>query len=115
MTSDQLDNYLRMHRHRQALSQDEVAFLVGAGSAGTIARYELGQRDPSLETALALQALYGVPVAELFAGRFNTVEQSVARRANERIAMIRAGGISPAATVKLKHLSDVIRRSGLEL
>jgi transcriptional regulator with XRE-family HTH domain len=115
MTSDPLDSYLRMHRKRQALSQEDVALLVGAGSAGTIARYELGRREPSLETALALEALFGVPVAELFAGRFNKVEQSVASRAKAEIARVRSAGISPAATAKLKFLTALAGRAELSL
>jgi transcriptional regulator with XRE-family HTH domain len=111
MTSDPLNSYLRMHRKRQALSQEDVAFLVGAGSAATIARYELGRREPSLDTALALEALFGVPVAELFAGRFSKVEQSVARRAKEQIATVRAAGVSPAATAKLKLLTELARQA----
>ncbi|HTG36536.1 MAG TPA: helix-turn-helix transcriptional regulator [Thermoanaerobaculia bacterium] len=102
-----------MHRRRHAFSQEEVAFLIGAGSAATIARYELGRREPSLDTALALEALYGAPVAELFAGRFNTVEQSVVSRASELIANVRAAGISPAATAKLQALGELSRRTNL--
>lgn len=115
MTSDPLDSYLRMHRKRQALSQEDVAFLVGAASAGTIARYELGRREPSLDTALALQALFGAPVAELFAGRFNKVEQSVVSRAKVEIARVRSAGISPTATAKLKFLTALVGRAELSL
>lgn len=111
MQSEPLDSYLRMHRRRRAFSQEEVAFLIGAGSAATIARYELGRREPSLDTALALEALFDAPVAELFAGRFNTVEKSVVSRASELIAKVRAAGISPAATAKLQALGELSRRT----
>ena len=115
MPSDQLDNYLRMHRRRSAFSQEEVAFLIGAGTAGTVARYELGRREPSLDTALALEALFKAPVAELFAGRFTTVEQSVAERAQELIAKVRAAGVSPSATAKLQALRAVTQPTPLSL
>ncbi|HEY3569936.1 MAG TPA: helix-turn-helix transcriptional regulator [Thermoanaerobaculia bacterium] len=102
-----------MHRRRTALSQEEVAFLIGAGTAGTVARYELGRREPSLDTALAFEALFKTPVAEIFSGRFNKVEQSVATRAEELIAEVRTAGISPSATAKLQALRTVAAQSAV--
>jgi transcriptional regulator with XRE-family HTH domain len=107
MPSDSLDNYIRMHRRRFALSQEEVAYLLGVGSAGTVARYESSRRTPTLETALALEAVFGVSVAELYAGKFNQVEQSVQERACELVEKLREAGASPATTAKLRHLTDL--------
>jgi hypothetical protein len=53
MTSLKNSNYLRSNRKRLALSQDEVAFLLGALSGTKVCRYERFVRTPSLETALA--------------------------------------------------------------
>lgn len=36
---------------------------------------------PSLKTALTLEALFGIPVAELFAGIYEEVEKDAAKRA----------------------------------
>jgi transcriptional regulator with XRE-family HTH domain len=81
MAIHKLENYLRMYRKRAGLSQDEVAYLLG-GKSGTIAsRYERFRRTPSLETALACEAIYGVPVKELFAGVSAKAEGLVRRRA----------------------------------
>jgi transcriptional regulator with XRE-family HTH domain len=81
MAIHKLENYLRMYRKRSGLSQDEVAYLLG-GKSGTIAsRYERFRRTPSLETALACEAIYGVPVKELFAGVSARAERLVRRRA----------------------------------
>jgi len=68
MTPQRLDNYLRAHRKQSGLSQDEVAFLLGCESGSLLSRYEKRRRLPSRETALACEAVFGVPVAELFAG-----------------------------------------------
>lgn len=57
-----------MDRKRAALSQDEVAFLLGMNGGAKICRHERRSRAPTLETALAYEALYGVPVSELHAG-----------------------------------------------
>jgi transcriptional regulator with XRE-family HTH domain len=90
-----LDNYLRMYRKRAGLSQDEVGFLLGgkSGRSGTIAsRHEQFRRRPSLETALACEAIYGVPVSELFAGVSERAEDMVRRRARVLSKRLGKGG-----------------------
>ena len=81
MQEKPLDNYLRTYRKRAGLSQDEVAFLLGGGCGTQVSRYELGKRLPSLETALALEAILGVPVKKIFLGRFSKVDLEVRERA----------------------------------
>ena len=77
----QLPNYLRANRKRLALSQDEVAFLLGTQSGAKVCRYERFAREPSLETALACEAIYQRPVRELFGGLYQKAEQDVVARA----------------------------------
>jgi len=81
MSSTQLSNYLRSNRKRLGLSQDEVAFLLGAQSGAKVCRYERFVREPSLSTALAFEAIFQKPVSELFGGIYQEIEQSVAARA----------------------------------
>ena len=81
MTSLQLPNYLRANRKRLALSQDEVAFLLGTQSGAKVCRYERFVREPSLATALAYEAIYQRPVRELFGGLYQRIEREVAARA----------------------------------
>src|SRR5882757_6701241 len=81
MTSTQLANYLRSNRKRLGLSQDEVAFLLGAHSGSKVSRYEKFAREPSLATALAFEAIFQKPASELFAGLYEEVSQEVAARA----------------------------------
>ena len=81
MTSPQLPNHLRANRKRLALSQDEVAFLLGAQSGAKACRYERFVREPSLETALACEAIFKRSVSELFPGLYQKVEKGVAARA----------------------------------
>lgn len=79
-----LSNYLRTHRNRAALSQEEVAFLLGAKGmekGSKVSRDEQLARTPSLKTALAYAAIFDVPVKELFAGMYEEVEAAVAERA----------------------------------
>jgi transcriptional regulator with XRE-family HTH domain len=77
----QLPNYLLSNRKRLGLSQDEVAFLLGTQSGAKTCRYERFAREPSLETALAFEAIFQRPVHELFGGLYEKVQREVAARA----------------------------------
>src|SRR5688572_4692979 len=81
MISPQLPNYLRANRKRLALSQDEVAFLLGTQSGAKVCRYERFAREPSLETAFAFEAIFQKPAHELFGGLYQKIEKEVAVRA----------------------------------
>ena len=68
MAVRRLNNYLRTHRKHSGLSQSDLSFLVRVKGKSALSRYERGQSQPSLRTALAYQAAFGTPVSELFAG-----------------------------------------------
>lgn len=86
-----LESYLRTYRKRSGLFQNDVAFLLGNQSGTKVSRYERRTRRPTLETALAYEAIFRVPVAELFAG----LSQKVENRVQER-ARLMAGKLSSA-------------------
>jgi transcriptional regulator with XRE-family HTH domain len=81
MSSIPLSNYLRVNRKRLALSQDEVAFLLGVKSGAKVSRNEMFVRVPSLETAFAYEAIFQKPARELFSGLYQQIEQDVVARA----------------------------------
>jgi transcriptional regulator with XRE-family HTH domain len=81
MSPRQLPNYLRSQRKRLALSQSEMAFLLGTQSETKVCRYERFIREPSLEAALAYEVIFQRPIKELFAGRYREIERQVAARA----------------------------------
>ena len=79
-----LPNYLQTQRKRLSLSQEEVGFLLGIAGmnkGNKVCRDENFARAPSLQDALAYEAIYGRPVRELFAGRFQQAQHEVAARA----------------------------------
>jgi len=79
-----LRNYLQSQRKRLSLSQEEVGFLLGIrgmNKGEKVCRDENFVREPSLQDALAYEAIYGQPVRELFAGLYQQAEQAVAARA----------------------------------
>lgn len=83
MSSSQLPNYLLPNRKRLSLSQAEVSFLLGMDDGTQFSRYERFNRNPSLETALACEVIFGRPLSELFGGLYQKVEADVANRALE--------------------------------
>ena len=79
-----LPNYLKSQRKRLALSQEEVGFLLGISGMNKgekVCRDENFAREPSLQDALAYEAIYGRPVRELFAGLAQQAERDVKARA----------------------------------
>jgi len=81
MAAQRLDNYLRTHRKRSGLSQAELAFLLGCQSGTKVSRYERQARIPTLETALACSAVFGISPEELFAGRCQKLQSKIKSRA----------------------------------
>ena len=90
MAVRRLNNYLRTHRKHSGLSQSELAFLVGLTSKAELSRYELGQRQPSLRTALAYEAAFGTPVSELFAGLSDSISQDTHGKMKKLSARLQA-------------------------
>lgn len=79
--SRKLQNYILTYRKRYGLTQKDLAFLLGIKDSAKISKYEKFQQLPSLETALACQALFNIPVAELFAGIYEQVEKKTSKQA----------------------------------
>lgn len=105
MTSSRFSNYLRANRKRLTLSQDEVAFLLGAQSGAKVSRYERFAREPSLKTALAYQVICQQPVSELFRGLYEEVESEVSERARQ-LASIKYSGKASAVAIRKRELLE---------
>jgi transcriptional regulator with XRE-family HTH domain len=79
-----LPNYLQTNRKHISLSQEEVAFLLGMKGMekeNKVSRDENNLRIPTLEFALAYEAIYGKPIRELFAGLYEQIAPEVSSRA----------------------------------
>ena len=85
MPQRRLPNYLRASRKQAGLSQDDLAFLLGCDSGTKVSRYEMFRRQPGLPTLFALEAIFGKPGRELFAGMYEDAEQQTAERARRLI------------------------------
>ena len=107
MNSPQLSNYLFPNRQRLALSQDEMAFLLGIQDGATVCRYEAFDRNPSLETALAYEAICRRSLSELFPGLYQKIEQHVAARAKTLLDRTRSRKSTPRAARKHETLTGL--------
>jgi transcriptional regulator with XRE-family HTH domain len=106
--SRKLQNYLRTYRKRFGLSQKEVAFLLGVKNSAKASRYESLQRVPLLETILAYEAIFRVPVRKLFGGVFEKVNKDVVRRAKLLTRILQEGEADRITLRKLEVLSAII-------
>ncbi len=104
--SSKLQNYVRTHRRRAGLSQKEMAFLLGCTSEAKVSRYERFVRQPTLETVLAYEAIFGAPARELFAGVYEQARAAIQSRARE-LSQNLASESDPIAVRKREFLQTV--------
>lgn len=100
MIPHRLPNYLKTHRKHSGLTQCDIAFLLGNSNGAQLSRYENHHRIPPLETALALEALFKVPVADLFAGLHEAAKCGVEGRARQLALSLR--DLSPPNSIALR-------------
>ena len=96
-------HHLRSERRRLALTQTDIAALLGGSRKARISRYERGLLPPT-EIVLAYEAILGQPVAVLLGGVYQEVAFNVRRRARE---LLLTAGVASTP----KHLR---RRRSLE-
>jgi transcriptional regulator with XRE-family HTH domain len=107
MASQPLSNHLLTYRKRSALSQEEVAYLLGAQSGAKVCRYERFFREPGLQTALAYEAIFDRPISELFPGLFEKIEREVKERARKLQAKEFGGNSSRLTARKRQSLARI--------
>jgi transcriptional regulator with XRE-family HTH domain len=83
-----LPHYLRQERRRAGFSQADVAYLFGTQTKTKVSRYERGKHLPPLKTALAYEAMFGVPVAHLFPRAFAEARRTLMKRAGLRTEVV---------------------------
>lgn len=105
MPASQLPNYIRTHRKRIHLTQDEVAFLLGTKSSAIICRHERCQQKPNLETLLAYEILFRTPVRSLFGGVHQKVELKLRRRVCLLLRKLAKAGQDRMTGLKIKVLT----------
>jgi len=100
-----LPHYLRTHRLELGLTQDEIAFLLGASDGSRISRHESFKRMPDLNVALGYAAIHQAPLQDIFGGKYMKVAACVLQRAKVLREKL---GSEPADTRKVEILSAMI-------
>lgn len=113
MSSSTLSNYIRSNRKRFGFSQWEIARLLGCVKGEAISRYERFARLPGLETALAFEIIFKIPVRDLFLGESRKVERAIRRRAKRLAATIETHG-EKVNGIKVARLREIISGDGGE-
>ena len=102
---------IRRYRLRAALTQREMAQLLGCQSSATVCQYEARKREPDLRTAFAYKAVFGLPVEELFPGLYREVEQQVLSRADCLSNKLSDTSPSSAMPFKRKTVKAILSKS----
>jgi transcriptional regulator with XRE-family HTH domain len=103
-------SYLRFYRRRWALSQAELADLMGWKDKAVIARFEKKQRPPNLELVMGCFVLFGTSAAEMFPEFASHIESAVMARIWDFYEQIQ-GDSSRKTKVKIELLEDAIQRA----
>ena len=110
MPNPRLQNYLRTYRKRYALSQEDIAILLGAKSGTKVSRYESFARTPGPLTTFAFQIIFDRPASELFAGSYDEVRQDIRRRARSMMKKLEGQEHLDKKTLrKLELLRAIVR------
>jgi transcriptional regulator with XRE-family HTH domain len=90
------------------LAQTDLAFILGDRTSSRVSRYERAHRLPPLEVALALEAIFGIAVTDLFRGSYAEIVRRVKRRAREllRGQRPRNGILAVRRQRSIEHLLD---------
>ena len=106
--TEHMPHCVRRYRLRAALTQREMAHLLGCQSSATVCQYEGRKREPDLRTALAYQVVFGMPIEELFPGIHREVEQEVLIRADRLSKQLATANGTPALSYKRKAVRSIL-------
>lgn len=77
MVDAALQNSLHMRRREAGLNQRQVAEILGSTSEDQVSRYERSEALPPLAIALGFEALFRIPVSQLFWGARDAAQARV--------------------------------------
>lgn len=104
-----LPNYIRAHRKRWTLTQEELATLLGLTTQAAVSQYEGTGKRPGIEILIAAKTIFNVSCREMFPRVYDEIEGELLARAQALHKRIEGRGDVSAAT-KLKFLAELIQR-----
>ncbi len=104
-----IPNYIRTHRKRAQLTQEEVAFLLGSKGTAGVCRHERSRQAPNLENLLAYEILFSTPVRNLFGGVQKNVEHKLNDRIRRLVQKLRQDKPTRSTTQKITRLTVLLQ------
>ena len=101
---------MQIHRLRHALSQEELARLLGKASHSVISRYEQKGIIPPLRTLLGYEVVFGLGLKTMIPDLYREIEEEVIGRGNALWAELE-GRTDHSAGQKRALLLDMIARA----
>jgi transcriptional regulator with XRE-family HTH domain len=96
-------NRLWLARKRRGLEQKQVTYLLDHKSINQLSHYEQGERLPSLENALKLEIIYGVPLRFLYKELSAKLEDEVWQRISLNPVLHKRFGNRPSRAAGLSE------------
>lgn len=103
---------LRTQRRFWALTQKELARLLGVGERGHVSKLEHGRRAPNLKIAIGTQIIFGMEFKNMFPKFWNQVQERVVRRVHDFHGVVKHG-VSRRSQRK-RELAEAILRQALD-
>lgn len=69
--------FIAANRDRFALTQRELARLLGLSTGGAVSRIERSNRVPKTQTFIACSIVFGIGTAELFPSLYEEIEEAI--------------------------------------
>lgn len=117
MEEKRIGSYVRTYRKKSGLTQNELATLMGHKNAARISSHERGVTLPSLTVALHYEALFRIPVSELFPSVYETATRTIETRLAEmESSFAKKSAKDPDANATARKLQFIwARKTGLEI
>jgi|ERR1043165_1114094 transcriptional regulator with XRE-family HTH domain len=103
-------NFLRMYRRKSKLTQGDVAYILDHEDFSTISKWELGKRQPDLQTAFLFHLLYDIPIEELFARQVSSNIEPLSNRIKTRRDILKAHRPDGKGLKRIEYLTDALTR-----
>jgi transcriptional regulator with XRE-family HTH domain len=103
MATSSLASYLRSHRLKSGMSQRELAELIGIIAHHQVSNHERSIAIPSLLVALSYEAIFRVPVAEMFPGLYETIKLNVEERLSQMEKKLQDSSVKGRAAQAIAH------------
>ncbi len=108
-----LPTYLRAHRRRAGLTQDELGFLLGPIDPSEISRVERNRRPPNLRLVATTEMMFGVQGRDLFPEFYSRQERDLMDRLMYMYRVLQRRPRSEELDRKLQMLLRAATRVGV--